>query len=82
MQDILLHNGFPQYIFLNLRVLKISLHPIDQQGSPGCTNYMTVTQSYKSKMISIEELHSEKITYAILIYIHIKAFPASPLGWQ
>ena len=42
-QDILLHDGFPQYVILIPRVLKISSHQIDQQGSPCCPNYMTVT---------------------------------------
>ena len=39
---------------------------------------MTVTQSYKSKVIPIDKLHAEKITYALLLYIHIQAFQASP----
>ena len=79
---ILLHDGFPQCVILNPRVLQISLNPIEQQGSPGPPNYMTVTQIYKSKVIPLEELHAEKITYALLLYIPIEAFPSSPLGYS
>ena len=38
-----------------------SPHPMDQQGSPCCHNFMTVSQSYHSKVTPIGELNAKKI---------------------
>ena len=54
-----------------------SLHQTDQQGSSCFHNFLTVTQSYHSKVNPIGALHAEKIAEAFLLFII--AFPASLL---
>ena len=53
----------------------ISPHPIDQQGSPCCPNFLTVTSSYHSKVNLVGELDAEKLAAAVLLYVLIMRFP-------
>ena len=54
-------------------------HHIGQLLSPCYHSFLTVTQSYHSKMTHISELHAEKIPEAVLLYVFRIAFPASLL---
>ena len=48
-----------------------------QQVSPCYHGFLTVTQSYHSKMTPIGALHAEKIAQVVLLYVLRIAFPAS-----
>ena len=56
-----------------------SIHPIDQQCSPCCHNYLTFTQSYQCKVNPIVALHAEKIADLVLLYGFKIAFEVSLL---
>ena len=47
----------------------ISLHPIDQQGSPCCHNFLTLTPSYHSKVTSIGASTAKHIAKALFQYL-------------
>ena len=49
---------------------------MDLKGSSYCHNFLTVTQSYNSKVTPIDTPHAEKISIAVLIYAYTIAFPA------
>ena len=53
---------------------------MDRQVSPCCPNFLTVTQSYHSKVTYVGALHAEKIAEAVLLYVFRIAFLASLLG--
>ena len=53
-----------------------SLHPMDQQGSLCCNTFLTVTQSYHSKVTPIGTLPAEKIAEAVMLYVFTIALPA------
>ena len=66
------------FLIYGAKLLKLfSPYQIDQQGSPCCHNFMTVTQSYNSKVTPNGDLHAEKITEATLLYVSTIALPAS-----
>ena len=44
---------------------------------PTPSSFLTVTQSYYSKVTPIGALHAEKIAEAVLLYVFRIAFPAS-----
>ena len=54
-------------------------HPLDEQGSPRCYTFLTVTLSYHSKVTPIGTLHVEKIAKAVLVYVFKIELPASLL---
>ena len=56
-----------------------SLHPMDEQVSPYYHSFLTVTQSYDSKVTPVGALHAEKIAEATLLYVFRITFPMSPL---
>ena len=47
---------------------QISLHPVNQQGSPSSHNLLTGTSSYLSMETPIDELHSEKVAQAEFLF--------------
>ena len=55
-----------------------SPHPMDQQVSPCYHSFLTVAQTYDSKVTPIGALHAEKIAEAVLLYVFRITFPASP----
>ena len=59
-----------------------SPHPMDQKVSPCYHNFLTVTQSYDSKVTPISALYAEKIAEAVLLYVFIITFPVSPYAFQ
>ena len=58
----------------------ISLHPVDQQGSPCCPNFMTDTLSYHGKVNLVGALDAEKLAAAALLYLLLIGFPTSLLS--
>ena len=48
---------------------RFSLHPMNQQVSPCYYSFLTVTQSYQSKVTPIGLLHAEKIPEAVFLYV-------------
>ena len=50
---------------------------MDQQVSPCYHSFLTVTQSFHSKVTPIGVLYAEKIAEAVLLYVFRIAFPAS-----
>ena len=59
---------------------QFSLHPMDQQESPCCHNFLTVTQSYHSSVTPVGTLHVEKISASFLLYIFGIKVTASLFG--
>ena len=57
-----------------------SLHPMNQQMSPCYPSFLTVTESYDSKVTPIGALYAEKISEAVLLYVFRITIPASPLA--
>ena len=49
---------------------------MDQQGSPCCHNFLTITKSYHSTVTLICTFHAEKITVALLLSVLRTSFPA------
>ena len=49
---------------------------MNQQGSPCCYNFLTVTPNYNSMVTPIGVLHGEKTPNAILPYVLKIAFQA------
>ena len=54
-----------------------SLHPMYQQESPCCHNFLRFTQSPHSKETPISKMQNENIAEAILLLVITIAFPAS-----
>ena len=46
-----------------------SPHPLDQQWSPCCHNFLTVTASYHSKRTPICALHGKKIAEVVFLCV-------------
>ena len=55
----------------------ISPHPMNQQGSPCCFNFLAVTSSYHSKVNLVGALDAEKVAAAVLLYVLLMGFPTS-----
>ena len=49
---------------------------MDQQGSPCCHIFLTVTSSYHNKVTSISALQAEQIDEAVLIYVSMYQLPS------
>ena len=58
----------------------LSPYPMNQQESPYCHKFLTVTSSYHSKVTPIGAIYAEKIDEALLLYVSKLAFPASLLA--
>ena len=54
-----------------------SQHPMHEQGSPCCNNFLYVTQNYHSNVTPIGAMHAKNITEIILLNVFRIAFPAS-----
>ena len=68
----LLARGMLETLFIIHRaklLLPISPHPMDQQGSPCCLNFLAVTSSYHSKVYLVGALDAEKLAAAVLLYV-------------
>ena len=55
------------------------LHPTDQHVLTSYLSFLTVTQSYHSKVTPIGALHAEKLYEAVLFNVFRRAFTASLL---
>ena len=58
---------------------QFSPHPMDQQVYSCCHNFLTVTQSYSSKITPISKFHAVKLVKAVFLYVFTMAFPTSLL---
>ena len=47
----------------------VSLHPIDQQGSPCCFNFLSGSPSYYSNVTHIDLLYDENIAEAVFLCV-------------
>ena len=52
---------------------------MDQQVYSCCRNFLTVTQSYNSKITPIGKFDSVKMAKSVLLYIFTMTFTMSPL---
>ena len=55
---------------------------MDQQWSLCCNTFLTVTQSYHSKVTPIGTLPAEKIAEAVMLYVFTIALPADRTKYQ
>ena len=56
----------------------VSPHPMDQEVSPCYHSFLTITQSYHSKVTPMGALHTEKIAEeVVLLFVFRIRFPAS-----
>ena len=57
-----------------------SPHPIDQQVSPCYHSFLTVSESYDSKVTHSGAVQAEKIAEAVLFYVLRITYPGVTLG--
>ena len=67
------------YIHRGKLLQPFSPHSIDQQVSACYHNFLTVIQSYHSKVTSNDALHTEKMDGTVLFYVFRITFPGSLL---
>ena len=59
--------GTLNWIYREKLLALVSKHPIEQRGSPCCYNFLTVTQSYHSKVNPVGSLNAVKLVEAVFL---------------